>query len=145
MQLTDNDHRMTNVRKSTKAQSVEAFLAALDHPRKQEILALRQIILGADRRISEEVKWNAPSFRTTEHFATFHLRAKERVQIILHVGAKVRDTATTGIDVTDPGSLLTWLAKDRASVTFRDLDEINARRADFEHLIHAWIASTEES
>ncbi len=124
---------------SKKAKTVEDFLATLDHPLKQEIITLCQIILGADERVAEEIKWNAPSFRTTEHFATFHLRAKEGVQIVLHLGAKVRSTATTGIEIADPESLLQWLAKDRATVTFRNMAEIEAKQAAFADLIRAWI------
>ena len=120
--------------------TIDEFLAALEHPCKQEIMALRQLILKADPRITEEIKWNAPSFRTSEHFATFQLRAKTGVQIVLHLGAKVRETATTGIAIADPAALLTWLAKDRASVTFHDLDEINAKRDAFTQLIRQWIA-----
>lgn len=125
---------------SAKSQSVENFIAALEHPYQAEITELRQIILGADPRIAEEIKWNAPSLYTTQHFATFQLRAKKGVQIILHLGTKVRETATTGITVPDPEALLTWLAKDRASVTFQSMDEINAKRAAFTALIQAWIA-----
>lgn len=33
--------------------SVDAYLAALDHPRKREIEALRTIVLRADPRIRE--------------------------------------------------------------------------------------------
>ena len=120
--------------------TIDEFLAALEHPCKQEIMALRQLILKADPRITEEIKWNAPSFRASEHFATFQLRAKTGVQIVLHLGAKVRETATTGIAIADPAALLTWLAKDRASVTFHDLDEINAKRDAFTQLIRQWIA-----
>lgn len=120
-------------------ESVEDFLAALDHPFKPEILALRQILLGADPGIAEGIKWNAPSFRTTEYFATFHLRAKDGVQVILHLGAKTRDTATTGIAIADPDALLEWLAKDRASARFHDLQEIEAKRSAFEAVIRQWI------
>ena len=120
-------------------ENVETFLAALDHPFKPEILALRQLILGVDPRIAEGIKWNAPSFHTSEHFATMQLRAKDGVQIILHLGAKARDTATTGIAIDDPQALLAWLAKDRASVTFRDMNDIDVRRAAFAHIIRQWI------
>ena len=120
-------------------ENVETFLASLDHPFKQEILALRQIILGADPSIAEGIKWNAPSFRTLEYFATVHLRAKDGVQVILHLGAKTRDTAIAGVAIADPGSLLEWLAKDRASVAFRDLKEIDARRSAFADIIRQWI------
>jgi hypothetical protein len=118
---------------------VEAFLASLEHPHKPEILALRQILLGADPAIAEGIKWNAPSFRTSEFFATFHLRAKDGVQIILHRGAKKRPDAAAGVQIADPGSQLEWLGTDRASVKFRDLKEIEARRAAFAALIRAWI------
>ena len=120
-------------------EDVETFLASLEHPFKSEILALRQIILGADPSITEGIKWNAPSFRTSEYFATFQLRAKDGVQVILHLGAKTRDTATSGIAVADPESLLEWLAKDRASARFRDLKDIDARRSAFANVIRQWL------
>lgn len=116
---------------------VDAFLASLEHPHKQEILALRQIILGVDPGIAEGIKWNAPSFRTSEYFATFHLRAKEGVQVILHLGAKKRDTS--GFGIADPESLLEWLGGDRASVKFRDMKDIDARRSAFAEVIRQWI------
>jgi hypothetical protein len=56
--------------RTDEATAVETFLGALDHPRKPEIVALRRIILGVDSSIREDIKWNAPSFHTTEHFAT---------------------------------------------------------------------------
>lgn len=118
---------------------VEAFLAALDHPRKAEILALRRIILDADPSITEGIKWNAPSFRTSEWFATFHLRAKDGVRIILHLGAKRREDANPRAAVADPESLLEWLGDDRASVKFRDMGEVDARRIALKSLIRQWI------
>jgi hypothetical protein len=126
-------------RAAAAPESVEAFLASLEHPLKREILALREIILGADKAVEEGIKWNAPSFRTSEYFATFHLRAKEGVQIILHLGAKKRDSSASGVVIADPQSLLTWLDKDRASAKFRDRKEIDAKRAAFADVIRQWI------
>jgi hypothetical protein len=127
-------------RAESTSEDVEIFLAALDHPLKPAILALRQAILAADPSIAEGIKWNVPSFRTSEYFATMNLRAKQGIQVILHLGAKVRDTAITGIAIADPESLLVWLAKDRASVTFRDLNDIEVRRSAFADIIRQWIA-----
>lgn len=119
---------------------VETFLASLEHPFKPEILALRKVILGAHPSISEGIKWNAPSFRTSEFFATFHLRAKDGVQVILHRGAKKRDTPASGLEIADPGALLEWLGKDRASVKFRDGKDIAARGPAFAAVIRQWLA-----
>jgi len=117
--------------------SVDEFLAALDHPRKAEILEVREIILAADPAIGEAVKWNAPSFRTTEFFATFHLRARDGVQVILHRGARRRADAPGTID--DPAALLEWLGADRASVKFRDLADVREKLDAFTALIRAWL------
>jgi hypothetical protein len=137
---TKASSRPTSKRSASAPESVETFLAALEHPFKPEILALRQVILGADPSIAESIKWNAPSFRTSEHFATMHLRAKDGVQVILHLGAKPRETASSGITIADPESILKWLANDRASATFRDMNDIDARAAAFAQIIRQWIA-----
>lgn len=129
--------RVPRIESSTS--EVETFLAALDHPRKAEILALRQIILGADPRIGEGIKWNAPSFRTGEWFGTFHLRAKDGVQVILHFGAKKRDGFAPRTAIEDPESLLEWLADDRAAAKFRDLADVQAKQFAFASVIQQWI------
>ncbi len=36
---------------------VEAFLDQLDHPLIAEIRAVRKIVLGVDKRITESIKW----------------------------------------------------------------------------------------
>jgi hypothetical protein len=122
------------------APDVDALLAALDHPRAPEIHALRRLVLGADARIVEGVKWNAPSFRTSEWFATFHLRARDGVQVVLHLGAKVRADATVRARLADPHALLDWRSPDRATVTFRDLVDVEARGAAFADVVRQWIA-----
>jgi hypothetical protein len=118
---------------------VEAFLAALKHPRKAEIQALRALILGADRRIAERVKWNAPSFHLADDFATFKLRPEDTVQIVFHTGAKVKASAVLGLRVADPAGLLRWAAKDRALATFTDMEDIRKKGKAVVALVKAWI------
>lgn len=119
--------------------AVSTFMHELDHPLKQEIEAVRQIILGVSPEIREGIKWNAPSFRTTEYFATVHLRSTDRVQLVFHMGAKVKETAATGIHVADPLGMLKWLAKDRCLLTVGDAKEVEVRRAALEALVREWI------
>ncbi len=118
---------------------VDAFVAALDHPHTAEILALRRIILGADAAIGEGIKWNAPSYRTSDWFATTHLRAKEGVHIIMHFGAKKRADFAPRAAIDDPESILEWLAEDRAVAKFRDLADIQAKQSAYAALIRQWI------
>ncbi len=111
-------------------------MAASDHPHKASIQALRTLILAASPEIREGIKWNAPSYRTTEYFATTNLRVKGGVGIILHLGAKVSDTDIT---LDDPSQLLKWLGKNRASIEFTGLDDIKTKAAAFDAIIKQWL------
>src|SRR5262245_35945740 len=102
----------------------------LDHPLKPALEAVRAIILGVSPKISEGIKWNSPSFRVQEWFATINIR-KDAVHVILHLGAKVKDNSTGGLTIDDPAGLLEWLAKDRAAVKFSDLRAVKSGRASF--------------
>ena len=120
--------------------AVIAFLRELDHPRKRDIEAVRQLVLAASPAIREGIKWNAPSFRTTDWFATVNLRAKDgdHVWLILHTGAK-KGVSAAGLVIADPAGLLRWLAKDRALVTFADEKDIAAKRKALQAIVRAWI------
>jgi uncharacterized protein YdhG (YjbR/CyaY superfamily) len=117
--------------------AVDAFMGELEHPLKREIEEARRIILGAAPGIGEAIKWRAPSFRTTEFFATFNLRSRDTVQLVFHLGAKVRERAA--VEIADPGGLITWVAKDRCLVTLGAGSDINARRRAFEKIVREWI------
>jgi len=119
------------------AAAVDAFMSTLKHPHKATIEALRKIICGADATVAEGIKWNSPSFRTTEYFATTHLCAKTGIGVILHLGAKVRDIAS--VPIQDPEELLTWLAKDRAIVNLSSLEEARARKSALQRIVRQWI------
>lgn len=45
-----------------KSSSVDDFIRVLAHPHKDGIEHLRALVKGLDARVTEEVKWNAPSF-----------------------------------------------------------------------------------
>ncbi|WP_163999609.1 DUF1801 domain-containing protein [Pyxidicoccus caerfyrddinensis] len=121
--------------------AVITFLRELEHPLKKELEAARQLILAVSPEIREGLKWNAPSFYTTEHFATFNLRTPDRIRLILHTGAKTKETAKTGVKVDDPAGLLEWLAKDRCLVTFSDAKDIQARGAALQAILREWMKS----
>lgn len=118
---------------------VDAFLATLQHPARDLVVALRRLVLDADASIAEGIKWNAPSFRTRDWFATTHLRAKVGIGLILHFGAKKNAIADSGVVVADPGGLLDWLAKDRAVIVFRDAADLAQKAAALQALLREWI------
>lgn len=118
--------------------AVNQYLESLDHPFKAEIEALRGIILKSDGRISEGIKWNAPSYYCTEWFATFNFRKKDAVQIIFHRGAKVKAVGD-GRYVEDPSAVLKWITNDRCAASFIDINDVEAKAPALKKIVTQWV------
>ncbi len=124
-----------------KALSVAGFLNELDHPLKQEILLLREIILSQNDLFMEQIKWNAPSFLyKNQDFLTFNFPPKKDcILLVFHRGAKVKDLPEQNL-IRDGFGLLEWKSTDRAIAKFRNEMEINDSRENLEKIIRDWIA-----
>ena len=118
-------------------EKVNAYMAKLDHPLKAKIEVFRRVILDSDERITERVKWNAPSFYFKDDFATFKLRPVDAVQIVFHRGAKVKDSLN--VDIDDPGGLLTWVGKDRCVATFSDGSTNGVEKSALASVVKQWL------
>lgn len=136
--MSDKQHAPAGRAGRRSAGDVSAFLERLEHPHKAAIETIRAAILGADARIRESIKWNAPSFTLGEHFATFKLRPVETVQIVFHTGAKVQPTPKA-MAIDDPAGLLRWAAPDRCIVTFSDEAEVRSKQAALVAIVQQWI------
>lgn len=119
------------------------YLASLEHPLKDAVIALRAIVRGADKRFDESIKWNSLNYSVGgADRVTFNVRGKDKVMIIFHAGAK-----KTSIDlrskVSDPKGLLDWPSKDRAIAAFGSVDAIKQQKTDITKLVKAWVASAD--
>ena len=113
----------------TGTEQVDAYMAALDHPLKAEAQALRDLIKGVNKNITEQVKWNAPSFSYKGYLVTFNLRPTHHVHLVFHNGIILNDT--TG--------LLEGDYPDRRMAYFTDLADIAAKKPKLVKLIKTWI------
>ena len=120
-------------------EAVDALMKSLRHPAENEIQALRALILQVDPSIREGVKWNAPSFRMSEYFATTNLRTKVGISVVLHFGAKVRNVGVGRESIKDPQKLLKWVAKDRATASFANMKDLAAKGKAFQAVLKQWI------
>lgn len=117
---------------------MDAVLAASPQPQRDVIDAMRAIIARAVPQAVESVKWNAPSFATVDHFATFHLRAKTGVQLVLHRGARPARIVDMRDVLGEDAGLLEWKGPDRAVLTVRDAAHLSMLRDAIGRLVREW-------
>lgn len=123
---------------SSSENEVNHFLNEIVHPLKKEIEEIRKIILKSNSKLTEHIKWNAPSFCIDgEDYITMNLPPKN-VRIIFHRGAKVKTQPKNKL-IDDATDLLKWAANDRAIATFTNMEEIKSRKKDLEAIVNKWI------
>jgi hypothetical protein len=111
---------------------VDAYMRDVDHPFKVEMEAVRQIVLGASAKISERIKWNAPSFFYKEDLGAFNPRATEYAHLIL--------LFPSGAGMAQDSGLLEGNHKDRREAKFHSMQDVNAKRPALEKLVKRWVA-----
>jgi hypothetical protein len=112
-----------------KAPTVAEYMAALKHPLKAEVQALREIIQGVNSQITEQIKWNAPSFSYKGYLATMNLHEQNVVRLVFHNGA-----------ILDQSSgILEGDYVDRRLVYFKDMVEVKAKKPALVKAIKEWI------
>jgi len=110
------------------ANEVDNWFEDFEHPLKNVMLDVRQIILGADERITESIKWKTPTFSYEGNLVSFQSNAKRFVSLMFHTGAKI------------PGDH-PFLEGDAAQVRtmkIADTDELAEKRAALEAVVRAW-------
>jgi len=66
-------------------EEANAFMDKLDHPFKAEVEMIREIIKSVNKDITEQIKWNAPSFSYKgESLVTFNLWEKQKIHLVFH-------------------------------------------------------------
>jgi hypothetical protein len=117
---------------ANKSAAVDAYMARLDYPRKAEVEAIRETIKSADPAITEEVKWNAPSFSCNgAYLVTFNLRDPQRILLVFHNPAIAR-VISDWLEGDFPGRRLAYLA---------GMDELQARKGELVSIIQQLIRS----
>jgi hypothetical protein len=107
--------------------AVDRWLADRDHPLDDALRRLREIILGADDRVTECIKWQTPTFVYEGNIASFN-PSKKMVSLMFHRGAEIPGDHPR---LKGDGKLV-------RTMRFADLADVEAARADIEKVIRAW-------
>jgi hypothetical protein len=107
---------------------VDDWMAKYDNPQKPLVEAVRQIVLKADKRLDETIKWQAPTFTYKGNFASFYPKSKGHVSLMFHVGAQI------------PGSFPSLEGTGDVSrvMKFADAADLKAKMPELKRLAKAW-------
>lgn len=107
---------------------VEAWLEAYENPMKEVVVAARAVILAADVRVNECIKWLAPTFTYKGNLASFNPRSKSRASLMFHKGALI------------PGEFpnLEGDGKEARSMKFESVSAVEAKSAELGSIVRAW-------
>jgi hypothetical protein len=107
---------------------VDAWFEQYENPMKESVAATREVILAADDRIGEVVKWSTPTFVYKGNLASFQPRAKQFVSILFHEGATI------------PGAhpILEGGGDHARYSRIAGPEELEGRRAELEGVVRAW-------
>ena len=121
---------------------VTKFLDDLHHPLRPEIEQLRLIILSADGRMKENIKWNGPNYCfENEDRITMKIHPPKQIQLIFHRGVKKLTQPNDKI-IDDNSGLLVWKENDRAVASFRDINGIRKYESELQKIVNKWIKAT---
>ena len=109
-------------------EEVDKWMVAYDNPMKEVVEAVRQAILAADPRVTEAIKWQAPTFVYKGNIASFFPKAKKHATLMFHKGADI------------PGDFpnLEGDGKEARSMKFTDLDDLAAKKNELQSVVRAW-------
>ncbi len=111
-----------------KNPDVDAWLDAYDNPMKPVVAAMRDAILAADARVTETIKWQAPTFVYNGNIASFFPKSKKHASLMFHKGAEIAGNFPN----------LTGDGKEARSFKVSDLDDLATKQVELQNIIRAW-------
>jgi hypothetical protein len=109
---------------------VDAWFAAREHPMKEAMQRARRLILEADPRVAESIKWQTPTFAYRGNIVSFN-PAKKMVSLLFHRGAEI------------PGDFPRLEGDGRLTrvMRFADVNEVDNGAEELQAVIRAWCES----
>jgi len=113
-----------------RSAEVDDWFGRYDNPLRDLVLAVREVVLGADERVTEAIKWQAPTFMYRGNIASFFPKAKKHVTLMFHQGAAL----------DDPAGILDGAGDTSRSLKVTDAEDLDAKKDAIAALVRSWIA-----
>jgi hypothetical protein len=111
-----------------RSHEVDQWFDRYNNPMKDVVLRMRDIVLGADSRIEECIKWQAPTFTYRGNLASFYPKSKQHASLMFHQGALIPGEHPRLEGSGDTSRVL----------KLASLAEAEAARTDIEAIVRAW-------
>jgi hypothetical protein len=117
----------------TTGSEVDDWFAARAHPLTDAMQRARRLILDADPRVTESIKWKTPTFSFRGNIVSFN-PAKNLVSLLFHRGAEI------------PGDFPRLEGDGRLVRTMRfgDVAEVDRAADELQAVVRAWCAAHEK-
>ncbi len=106
---------------------VDTWFQQREPPMEDAMQRVRSIILDADARVTESIKWQTPTFEFNGNIVSFN-PAKKLVSLLFHRGAEIPGEHPR---LEGDGALA-------RTMRFADLEAVEDGREDLETVIRAW-------
>ena len=116
-------------RLGTRNPEVDAWFERYTNPQRELVQAVRAAVLDADDRITEAIKWQAPTFIYKGNIASFYPKTKTHASLMFHRGAELDDL----------DGLLEGEGDVSRVARFLDGEDLERKRAALQGLIRRWI------
>jgi hypothetical protein len=107
---------------------VDAWFERYDNPMKDVVQRVREIVLDADPRVDECIKWQAPTFTYKGNIASFFPKSKQHASLMFHQGAMIPGTFPRFEGGGDTGRFM----------KIADLEAAEAARDELQAVVRAW-------
>lgn len=134
--------------KPSQTDEVDEWMKAFNHPLREVLERLREIILETDSEIGEEIKWNAPSFFYTgamqpfdptaykRHLIVSNVHPRDHIMLVMPSGARVDDGS---------GFLEGSYADGRRLLRFYSLKDVESKKAELQTVIKKWLETLDKN
>ena len=111
-----------------RSKAVDTWFRSYDNPMRDVVLRMREIILAADPRMGECIKWQAPTFTYEGNLASFYPKSKQHASLMFHRGAKIPGTFPRLEGDGDTSRVL----------KIGSVAEADAAKPELEKIVRAW-------
>jgi len=107
---------------------VDAWFERYDNPTKPVVQRMREIVLDADPRVDECIKWQAPTFTYRGNLASFYPKSRAHASLMFHLGARIPGTFGRLEGTGDTSRVM----------KIDSLEEAEEARPELESIVRAW-------